>query len=62
MRRVPSDVQFRLQVADSFELDFIANRYCDPPLYREQEECDILFRQRIVESWEKGERNETLLQ
>ena len=53
MNKIPSDVQFRLQVADGYELDFIANRHCNPPLYRKIGECDVSFRQRIIKNWEE---------
>ena len=55
MNRIPSDVQFRLQVADGHELDFIASCYCNPPLSRKDGECDVSFRQRIVNSWEDNQ-------
>ena len=45
-----ADVQFRLEVADSFEIDFIANRYCDPPLCRKRGEPDTDFRIRIKQN------------
>lgn len=50
MYNIESSLLFRLHVGDSHELDFIANRYCTPALYRADGECDIVFRKKIIDS------------
>lgn len=50
MYNIESSLLFRIHVGDSHELDFIANTYCTPTLYRANGECDIVFRKKIIDN------------